>query len=332
MLLWSIDLDGSGARTAVRLERALVRRRAQLSYTDAQAQLDAGTADAALQALRDVGGLLAEQEAARGGVSLNLPDQEVERTSTGYRLRFDRPTAVEEHNARLSLLAGMAAAELMVDAGVGVLRTLPPAERDALAALRATAARIGVTWPADVGYAAWIRSIDSAAPRGVAVLTQALQTFRGAGYETFTRPPATTPVHAALAAPYAHVTAPLRRLVDRYAGQIALDVAQDRPVTDRAVAGLEELPGVMTKATQRTAAIDRAVLGLVEAVILTGRQGQVFDAVAVGNRNGTTVIHLLDPAIVATLPDGVDVPLGTVVPVRLEGADVDAGRVRFVPA
>lgn len=76
----------------------------------------------------------------------------------------------------------------------------------------------------------------------------------------------------------------------------------------------------------------RAVLDLVEAVILAGRQGQVFDAVAVGNRNGTTVIHLLDPAIVATLPDGVDVPLGTVVPVRLEGADVDAGRVRFVPA
>lgn len=100
-------------------------------------------------------------------------------------------------------------------------------------------------------------SIDSAAPRGVAVLTQALQTFRGAGYETFTRPPATTPVHAALAAPYAHVTAPLRRLVDRYAGQIALDVAQDRPVTDWALAGLEELPGVMTKATQRIAAIDR---------------------------------------------------------------------------
>jgi exoribonuclease R len=331
-LLWSIDLDDAGARMAVRVERALVRSRAQLSYADAQAQLDAGTADAALRALRDVGGLLAGQEEARGGVSLNLADQEVETTSTGYRLRFDRPTAVEEHNARLSLLTGMAAADLMVDAGVGVLRTLSQATPDALAALRATAARVGVVWPAGVDYAAWIRTVDPATPRGCAVLMQALRTFRGACYETFTQRPASTPVHAALAAPYAHVTAPLRRLVDRYAGQIALDLAQERPLTNWAVAGLEDLPSAMAKSTQRAAAVDRAVLDLVEAVILSGRQGQVFDAVAVGSRNGATEIHLLDPAIVATLPVGVDVPLGTVVPVRLEGVDVDAGLVRFALA
>jgi hypothetical protein len=124
----------------------------------------------------------------------------------------------------------------------------------------------------------------------------------------------------------------LRRLVDRYGGQIALDVAQQQSVTDWAVAGLEGLPGAMAKATQRAAAIDRAVLDLVEAVVLTGREGEAFEAVAVGSRNGATVIHLLDPATVATLPAGIDVAPGTVVSVRLEQTDVDAGTVSFALA
>lgn len=38
---------------------------------------------------------------------------------------------------------------------------------------------------------------------------------------------------------------------------------------------------------------------------------------------------LFDPAIVATLPDGVDVPPGTVVSVRPDQTDVDAGTVSF---
>lgn len=330
-LLWSVDLDDDGVPTAVHLERALVRSRAQLSYADAQAQLDAGRADGGLLALRDVGRVLAAQERARGGVSLNLADQEVASTPDGYTLRFDRATSVEEDNARLSLLTGIAAATTMLDGGVGVLRTLPPAAPDQLAALRSTAARLGMAWPAGVGYGAWIATIDPAAPRGVAVLNQALRTFRGAGYEVFTSPPAAPPVHAALASAYAHVTAPLRRLVDRYAGQVALDLLQERPVAGWATAALDELPSAMSRATQRASAIDRAVVDLVESVILSGHEGAVYDAIPVGTRDGATVVHLVDPAIVATLPAGIDAELGTVLRVRLEATDTADGTVRFAP-
>ena len=38
--------------------------------------------------------------------------------------------------------------------------------------------------------------------------------------------------HAALASEYAHTTAPLRRLVDRYAGEIAVALCADTPVPD----------------------------------------------------------------------------------------------------
>ena len=52
--------------------------------------------------------------------------------------------------------------------------------------------------------------------------TEAASLFRGAAYTAFdgTLPAETT--HAAIAAPYAHCTAPLRRLVDRYAGEVCL--------------------------------------------------------------------------------------------------------------
>jgi hypothetical protein len=41
--------------------------------------------------------------------------------------------------------------------------------------------------------------------------------LRGAGYTVFDGAPPLQRLHAGIGAPYAHVTAPLRRLVDRYA-------------------------------------------------------------------------------------------------------------------
>ena len=56
--------------------------------------------------------------------------------------------------------------------------------------------------------------------------------LRGAGYAVFDGElPEDQPQHAALATTYAHVTAPLRRLVDRYAEEIcvALCAGERRP-------------------------------------------------------------------------------------------------------
>ncbi len=43
-LLWTIDLDAEGEPTDVHLERATVRSRAALSYTEAQAAIDGASA------------------------------------------------------------------------------------------------------------------------------------------------------------------------------------------------------------------------------------------------------------------------------------------------
>ena len=43
--------------------------------------------------------------------------------------------------------------------------------------------------------------------------------MRGSGYTAFDHDAPEDPIHAALASTYAHTTAPLRRLVDRYVGE-----------------------------------------------------------------------------------------------------------------
>ena len=46
---------------------------------------------------------------------------------SGWHVVFRAPLPVEDWNAQISLLTGMAAAGMMLEAGVGILRTLPPA-------------------------------------------------------------------------------------------------------------------------------------------------------------------------------------------------------------
>jgi exoribonuclease R len=331
-LLWTIDVDGDGATRGVDVRRALVRSRAKVSYARAQQDLDRGTADEQVRLLARVGGLLQDREVARGGVSLDLPDQEVVAGDSGYGLVFERPRRVERHNAQLSLSTGIAAARLMLDGGAGLLRTLPPADDERMDALRATGHELGHPWNAERSYGDWIRSINPAQPSGVALLTQALRAFRGAGYAGFRGSPPAQHEHAAVAAPYAHVTAPLRRLADRFANQVVLDVAAGREVSTWVDDALDALPGIMARATQRAAAIERAVVNLVESVVLESRVGATFPALVVDHRGDDAVVHLLDPAVIAEVPGAAGIPLGTRLDVRLVAADPTAGTVTFAPA
>ena len=123
-----VSVDASGALTSGRVRRAVVRSRAQLDYPAAQAALDGGplAEDDPLVLLRAAGTDLLAAEVARGGVSLPLPEQVVLRSGGGgYELAWRSPLPVEQWNAQLSLLCGRAAANLMLQGGVGLLRTLP---------------------------------------------------------------------------------------------------------------------------------------------------------------------------------------------------------------
>ena len=218
--LWSIDLDGEGRPVRTTVELARVVSHARLAYEEVQAALDDGAAlpdgvPAGFVALFEtVGELRQAIERERGGVSFDIPEQIVASDDGGYRLDFRGTDPVEGYNAQISLLTGMEAARLMREAGIGVFRTLPPAHDRDVQRLRRTARALHLDWPAATEYPAFVRSLDSAIPAHSAFLDQATTLFRGARYEVFdgVAPERELP-HGAIAAEYAHVTAPLRRLV-----------------------------------------------------------------------------------------------------------------------
>jgi exoribonuclease R len=220
-LVWVIDLDADGASLGGRLEPGVVRSRGAHDYVTVQAALDAGTADEPFVLLREVGLARQAQERARGGVTLDLPDQEVTRDDAGaYRLEYQTPLPVEGWNAQLSLLAGMEAARIMVSGGVGLLRTLPPPDPALVDGLRRAALALGQPVPASEGYPELVRAIDRSTAAGAALVHQAARALRGAGYLVLDHDIPPEHEQFAVAAPYAHVTAPLRRLADRFANEV----------------------------------------------------------------------------------------------------------------
>ena len=82
-----------------------------------------------------------------------------------------------------------------------------------------------------------------------------------------------------MAATYAHATAPLRRLADRYVIETAVLIAAGQPVSAELQAAFQTLPAVMAKAEARASQVERAVSDLAEAIVLDGREGSRFDAV-----------------------------------------------------
>lgn len=344
-VVWTIDLDAAAMPTSVRVERAMVRSRRRFTYEEVQVAIDAGAADEPLLLLRDVGRLREEAEVARGGVSLPLPDQQVVEVEGRYHLTFRAPLPTEGWNAQLSLLAGLSAAQLMLDHGVGVLRTLPPPRDDTVTALRNAARALQVAWPDGAGYPDLIRSLDPSQPTHAALLTQAARLFRGAGYLAFddddddgsggggggrriARPTGDEAVHAAVAAPYAHVTAPLRRLVDRFGNELVLAHCAGLEPAPWAREALAELPELMARGRHRENAADGMALDLVEAAVLGGCVGTEVDGVVMSTGKGHASVQVREPAVVASV-DGDGLVAGAEVRLRVAGADVAARKVSF---
>jgi exoribonuclease R len=328
--VWSFDLDEAGAVLATRLERAVVRSRAQLDYAQAQASIDDGSADGSLALLKEIGELRLEQERTRGGASLNVPDEEIVRTPDGgYALERRRLLPVEDWNAQLSLMTGMAAAELMIAARVGILRTMPKPSDEEMASFRRQTEALGRPWPDSIGYGAYLHELPRDEPASLAILQAASGLFRGAGYVAMDGTVPDDPVQSALAAPYAHVTAPLRRLVDRWGLVVCEAIAAARDVPEWARASLGELPSLMGASSRRASQLDAASIARVEAAVLSDRVGDRFDATVLELRNGSAVIQLVEPAVTATCPAPPEARPGARLPVVLEGADIRTGTVRF---
>jgi exoribonuclease R len=328
--VWEIELDGRGEVATASVHRARIRSRARLDYVGVQEAVDSGAADENLLLLKEIGGKRIALESERGGASLPLPEQEVTLSGDGgFELGFRPPVRAEEWNAQLSLLTGMVAARMMLDARVGILRTMPPPDEGSGARFRRQARSLGVDWPTALPYGDFIRGLDLTDPRQLALLHEAATLFRGAAYTSFDGQPPEQPVHAAVAAPYAHVTAPLRRLVDRYGLVLCAAIGAGEDVPGWVREALPRLPETMQEGDRRARAVERESTDAVEAAVMASRIGDEFpaDVVDVDGKRGVLTVQLSDPAIVAAARG--DVKLGRQVRVRVESADISTGKIGF---
>jgi exoribonuclease R len=327
-----MDVDETGEGTEVRVRKARVRSRKKLDYGGVQQALDDGSADEVLMLLKEVGELRLQREAARGGISLPLPEQEVEVVGDQWSLEFRSMIPAETWNAQISMLTGFAAASLMVYARVGLLRTLPPPQPRDLQKLHRVARALHIDWPAEQLYPDFIRGLDSRRPAEAAMITACARLLRGSGYVAFDGDMPADPIHAALASEYAHVTAPLRRLGDRYAGEICLALCAGTDVPTWVLSRLAEIPDILKDAGRKAAQYESMGLSLVEAGVLHRRVGEAFDGVVtdVDEKDDTRgKVTIQEPAVEARVTSAAALPLGTEARVRLTQADVDSRSVAF---
>jgi exoribonuclease R len=195
--------------------------------------------------------------------------------------------------------------------------------------LRRAAAALGVAWPAERTYAEMLRTLSPDRPRDLAFLTRCTSLFRGAGYLAFDGElPDENLLHGALAAPYAHTTAPLRRLVDRYSLEICHSLVNGLAVPDWVTAALPGLPAEMAETGRAASAYERGVLDIAEALVLSSHLGEVIDGVVtdVNPKTDVATVQVQEPAVELRVANGRR-RAGERIRLRVDEVDVLAPRV-----
>jgi exoribonuclease R len=328
--LWTIDLDQRGEqRTPARVCRAQVRSVKQFDYDTVRSDLAAGSLHPSIAALPEVGRLRRELAVSRGAVELQLPEQQIRAEPTGGWILTRRPrNEIDSWNAEISLLTGMAAAQIMLSAGIGVLRTVPTPEPEAVEWLRRSARALGIDWPESKSVAELLTILDPHQPESLAFYTDTTRLLRGAGYTAFDGVLPDSVGHAGIGGPYAHVTAPIRRLVDRFATEVCLAVSAGQPVPDWLRAALTEAPELMSASDSVAAKVEHACLDQVEAWTLAERIGSVFEAVVLRAEESKAEIMIENPPVMAKCV-GVRLPEGGRIRARLTEVDTAKRWVSF---
>jgi exoribonuclease R len=319
-VVFTTRVAGDGAVKLDGVERAIIRSQAKLAYetvTDADLPPDFAELSRRIMAA----------EEARGAARVDPPEQEVAAVAANdFQLSFRPRLDSEDRNAALSLATNMAVADALCAAHTGLFRVMAEPDEGAIKRLRHTARAYGLSWPGNVPLKDYERGLDATDPHQAAFMLAIRRAGRGASYVPYKA--GVVPWHSAMAATYAHATAPLRRLADRYVVRAALAVANGQPVPGEVTAAFEKLPHVMARAEAIGGQIDRAVIDLAEAVMLHGEEGTVFAAIVTDVDDRGARIQLRDQPVVARVATQGVAP-GDEVHVRLTTADPDKRTVTF---
>lgn len=310
-----VKLDGA--------ERAIIQSRAKLAYDSVRASdVPAGFAEIARR--------MAAAEERRGASRVDPPEQEVEQLADGkFQLSFRPLLQSEQDNAALSLAANMAIADAMLAHRTGLFRVMAPPDASKVQRLRNAARALGLSWPASTSLPDYQRTLDASNKQQAALMLEIRRAGSGASYQPYQE--GVVPWHEAMAATYAHATAPLRRLADRYVVRCTLAIANGQPVPQAVIEAFARLPKVMGRADARASQINHAAIDLAEAVMLKGREGETFKAVVTDVVDQRVRVQLSDMPVVANVKAS-GPRQGDGLTLRLVSADPDQRSIVFAPA
>ncbi len=319
-VVFHVRVGTDGDATLDGVERAVIRSRAKLAYDTV------GPSDVGPQFLELWRRVTAAEE-RRGAARVDPAEQEVVARADGsYALTFTDRLDSEDQNAAMSLATNLAVAQTLLHARTGLFRVMPAPDERAVARLRHTARAVGVSWPERQSLTDFERTLHPDDPGQAAMMLEIRRSGGRASYAPYQE--GVVPWHSAVAATYAHATAPLRRLADRYVVGAALAVANGSAVPDEIAAAFARLPEVMAEADALGGQIDRAVVDLAEAVTMQSHIGEVFAAVVTDLDQRGARIQLGDVPVVGRV-DAHGVRPGDDVQVRLTAADPAQRTVTF---
>ncbi|NUS19806.1 MAG: RNB domain-containing ribonuclease [Mesorhizobium sp.] len=322
-VIFTVRVAGDGAVKLDGAERAIIQSRAKLAYDSVQASdVPAGFAELARR--------MAVNEERRGASRVDPPEQEVERLADGtFRLSFRPLLQSEQDNSALSLAANMAIADAMLAHKTGLFRVMSGPDASKVQRLRNAAQALGLSWPESTSLQDYQRTLDPADPKQAALMLEIRRAGNGASYQPYQE--GVIPWHEAMAATYAHATAPLRRLADRYVVRCALAIANGQPVPQAVSDAFARLPKVMGRSDARASQINHAAIDLAEAVMLKGHEGETFKAVVTDFVDHGVRVQLADMAVVANVKAS-GLRQGDALKLKLVSADPDQRSIVFEPA
>lgn len=319
-VIFTVRIDPDGQVRLDGAERAIIRSQAKLAY-------DSVCAHDLPPDFGELAARIRRAEDRRGAVRVDPPEQEVSALdSGGYKLTFRPRLWSEEDNAALSLSANLAIADALLAHRTGLFRVMPAPDEKAIGRLRQTARAFGLQWPAMETLDQFERGLRVDDPKEAAFMLAIRRAGARASYVPYQA--GERPWHAAMAATYAHATAPLRRLADRYVVEATLAIANGQAVPDGVTQAFDRLPPVMARAASQSGQIESSVIDLAEAVMLEGREGEVFPAIVTDRDERGARMQLRDMPIVARI-DAPQAEPGDALRVRLIAADPARQKVEF---
>jgi len=319
-VIFTVRVAPDGGAVLDGAERAIIRSRAKLAYDSVR--------DSDLpQDFAKLAGRIQAAEDRRGASRVDPPEQEVHLVGPGdFELAYRPRLLSEDRNAAMSLATNLAVADALLAHHIGLFRVMAPPDDHAIRRLRFTARAFGLVWPPEETLGQFQKNLSANDPRQAAFMLAARRAGSGAAYAPYQ--PGVKPWHVAMAATYAHATAPLRRLADRFVVRAALAIASGQDVPDVVTEAFAKLPAVMARADALGGQIERAVVDLAEAVMLKGSEGRVFPAIVTDVDERGARMQLRDQPVVARVAAHAVQP-GDAITVRLVATDPERRLIQF---